>query len=392
MSLPSLILHPGKEQSLLRFHRWVFSGAVKTGLGLKDGTLCEVYSAKNQLLATAHYNEGSIVARILEFGPIADLHAFYTAQLQKAYALRKTLFPTGGATNVFRLVHGEGDGLPGLIVDIYGRTAVLQAHSVGMFKDRKLIAQALIDASEGKLSHVYSKSKDSLPGKMGMDVEDGFLIGTLEEEPYVENGIKFAVDFVQGQKTGFFIDQRDNRALLGSYSKGKRVLNTFCYTGGFSMYALENGASYVCSVDSSKRAMDMVEQNLDLNGFDKTKHESLAADVMDYIKDAPFDFDIVVLDPPAFAKNIKNRHNALMAYKRLNEATFKRILPQSLVFTFSCSQVVDAEAFEGAVRAAAIEAKRSVRILHRLRQPADHPVSIFHPEGEYLKGLVVYVE
>lgn len=392
MSLPALILHPNKEQSLLRFHRWVFSGAVKTGLGLKDGTLCEIYSSKNQFLATAHYNDGSIVARILDFRPIPDLELFYTEQIAKAFSLRKVLFPKDGPTNVYRLIHGEGDGLPGLIVDIYGSTAVLQAHSMGMFKDRKTIAQALIKACDGLVTRVYSKSKDTLPGKMGLDVEDGFLIGELKEEEYFENGIRFQVDFIQGQKTGFFIDQRDNRALLGHYSKGKRVLNTFCYTGGFSMYALQNGASMVCSVDSSKRAMEMVEKNLALNGFEPSRHESLTEDVMEYIKDAAFDFDVVILDPPAFAKNIKNRHHALMAYKRLNEATFKRILPKGLVFTFSCSQVVDADAFEGAVRAAAIEAKRTVRILHRLRQPADHPVSIFHPEGEYLKGLVVYVE
>ncbi len=391
--LPQLILNPGKETSLLRFHRWVFSGAVKTVTGkVEDGSLCEIVSSKGTLIATAHYNQGSIVARILEFGKIGDLDAFYKTKIELAFALREALSFKENKTNIFRLINGEGDGLPGLIVDVYGNTAVVQAHSVGMFLDLDRIAKALVLATSGVVKNVYSKSKETLPGKFGETAVDDFLVGELEVQAFTENGVKFDIDFEKGQKTGFFIDQRDNRNLLAQYSKGRKVLNTFCYTGGFSMYALKNGATKVVSVDSSKRAMEAVEKNVSLNGFKPAKHESITADVMNFIKEGVFDFDLVVLDPPAFAKNIKNRHNALQAYKRLNESAIKGIASGGIIFTFSCSQVVDSAAFEGAVRAAAIDAGRSVRILHRLRQPADHPVSIFHPEGEYLKGLVLMVE
>jgi 23S rRNA (cytosine1962-C5)-methyltransferase len=391
--LPELILLPGKEVSLLRFHRWIFSGAVKSTKGQpEDGSLCRIISSKGQLLATAHFNQGSIVARILDFGSIDNLKDFYQRKLKLAFDARRGIgFPSKG-TNIFRLIHGEGDGLPGLIIDVYGDTAVLQAHSVGMFLNKDLLAEALIESSGGLVKNVYAKCKESLPNSYTTDYKDDFLIGGPSKKVLLENGIKFSIDIENGQKTGFFIDQRDNRELLGKYAKGRKVLNTFCYTGGFSLYALQNDAAMVTSVDSSKRAMVGLELNLELNKFINKNHISRTADVMDFIKKEEFEFDLVVLDPPAFAKNIKNKHNALQAYKRLNESAIRQIASGGILFTFSCSQVVDSASFEGAVRSAAIEVGRSVRILHRLRQPADHPVSIYHPEGEYLKGLVLWVE
>ncbi|WP_139925106.1 class I SAM-dependent rRNA methyltransferase [Hymenobacter sp. DG01] len=396
MNPATVTLKPGKDQSLRRLHPWVFSGAIGRMQGeVVEGEVVAVHAASGELLGVGHYAPGSIAVRMLAFGPDAQLPdaAFWEEKIRNAYQLRQGLGLTGqGNTNVYRLAHAEGDGLPGLIIDVYGDVAVVQAHSAGMYKARPLIAQALQTVIPG-LRAIYDKSSETVPAKAAPDARNGYLLGesTGAEHIVQENGHPFAVDWETGQKTGFFIDQRDNRSLLARYAPGRRVLNTFCYTGGFSSYALMAGAELVHSVDSSKKAIELTNRNAELTGL-TDRHKAYAQDVFTFLKDRHNQYDLIVLDPPAFAKHLSARHNALMGYKRLNAAGIRQIAPGGLLFTFSCSQVVSMELFEGAVLAAAIEAGRPARILHRLTQPADHPVSLFHPEGEYLKGLVLAVE
>lgn len=392
----SVTLKPGKDQSLRRLHPWVFSGAIGRMQGeVVEGEVVAVYAHNGELLGHGHYAPGSIAVRMLSFGPeAAPIDAdFWVEKLGNAYRLRHSLGLTGqGSTNVFRLAHAEGDGVPGLIIDVYGDVAVVQAHSAGMYRARPHIAAALRQAVPG-LRAVYDKSSETVPAKAAPEAKNGYLFGEASGQEHIvrENGHQFAVDWETGQKTGFFIDQRDNRALLARYAPGRRVLNTFCYTGGFSVYALQAGAELVHSVDASKKAIELTNRNAELTGL-QDKHEAYAQDVFAFLKDRHNQYDLIVLDPPAFAKHLSARHNALMGYKRLNVAGIKQIAPGGLLFTFSCSQVVSMELFEGAIMAAAIEAGRPARILHRLTQPADHPVSLFHPEGEYLKGLVLAVD
>jgi 23S rRNA (cytosine1962-C5)-methyltransferase len=394
----TIVLKNGKDHSLRRRHPWVFSGAIARVQGEPaEGAAVRVETQAGELLGVGHYSgSGSIAVRMLDFGPEAELPTadFWVKRLANAYALRQRLALTGTAnTNVFRLVHAEGDGLPGLIIDVYGDVAVVQAHSVGMYRARPEIASALQVVFGDKLRAIYDKSAETTPGHAVGDNKNGYLFGesTGHEHLVHENGHQFAVDWETGQKTGFFIDQRDNRALLARYSPGRRVLNTFCYTGGFSVYALEAGAELVHSVDSSKKAIALTERNAELSSH-ADRHAAYPDDVLTFLKSHSAEYDLLVLDPPAFAKHLSARHAALMGYKRLNAAGIAHLAPGGLLFTFSCSQVVSPELFEGAVLAAAIEAGRPARILHRLTQPADHPVSLFHPEGAYLKGLVLAVE
>ena len=394
----TIVLKNGKDHSLRRRHPWVFSGAIARVLGEpQEGEAVRVETQSGELLGVGHYSgTGSIAVRMLDFGPAAELPtpAFWAEKLANAYQLRQRLGLTGTAdTNVFRLVHAEGDGLPGLIIDVYGDVAVVQAHSVGMYRARPAIASALQVVLGDKLRAIYDKSAETTPGAAGGDGQNGYLLGESTGHKHIvtENGHQFAVDWETGQKTGFFIDQRDNRALLARYAPGRRVLNTFCYTGGFSVYALAAGAELVHSVDSSKKAIALTERNAELSGH-ADRHAAYPADVLAHLKSHPAAYDLLVLDPPAFAKHQSARHAALMGYKRLNASGIQHLAPGGLLFTFSCSQVVSPELFEGAVLAAAIEAGRPARILHRLTQPADHPVSLFHPEGAYLKGLVLAVE
>ncbi|RTQ48466.1 class I SAM-dependent rRNA methyltransferase [Hymenobacter gummosus] len=395
-SVASVTLKPGKDQSLRRLHPWVFSGAIGRMQGeVVEGQVVAVHAHNGELLGHGHYAPGSIAVRMLSFGPEAALidADFWVEKLRNAYQLRHSLGLTGqGSTNVYRLVHAEGDGVPGLIIDVYGDVAVVQAHSAGMYLARPHIAAALRQAVPG-LKAIYDKSSETVPQKAAPGAQNDYLFGQSSGQEHVvqENGHQFAVDWETGQKTGFFIDQRDNRALLARYAPGRRVLNTFCYTGGFSVYALQAGAELVHSVDASKRAIELTNRNAELSGL-ADRHEAYAQDVFAFLKDRHNQYDLIVLDPPAFAKHLSARHNALMGYKRLNVAGIKQIAPGGLLFTFSCSQVVSMELFEGAIMAAAIEAGRPARILHRLTQPADHPVSLFHPEGEYLKGLVLAVD
>lgn len=409
--MKNVILKKGREESLLRFHPWVFSGAIAQVQGSpEEGDVVSICACDGSVLACGHWQIGSIAVRILDFGTGVLRPDFWETKLSQALEVRKAagLAPedgekggegpcTGKATDCYRLVHGEGDNLPGLIVDCYGGVCVMQAHSAGMFRARKQIAQALRKIYGNDLEAVYDKSSGTAPFKAGLDLVDGYLYrkeGSADDSRTVtENGHKFIVDWTSGQKTGFFLDQRENRALVERYSKGRRVLNLFCYTGGFSVYSLAGGALSVVSVDSSRKAMDLVEKNVALNGFDASRHEGLCCDALDYLKSVPEgQFDLMVVDPPAFAKHRGALKNALRAYQRLNAAAISKVAPGGLVFTFSCSQVVDKEMFALAVFSAAARTGRSVRILDRLNQPADHSVNIYHPEGEYLKGLLLYVE
>ena len=394
----TIVLKNGKDHSLRRRHPWVFSGAIARVKGdAYEGDPVRVEAIDGELLGVGHFSGGgSIAVRMLDFGPAATLPtaAFWAARLGNAYQLRQRLGLTGPAgTNVFRLVHAEGDGLPGLIIDVYGDVAVVQAHSIGMYRARPEIADALQVVFGEQLRAIFDKSAETIPGNAAPDVRNGYLFGESSGQEHLvrENGHQFAVDWETGQKTGFFIDQRDNRALLARYAPGRRVLNTFCYTGGFSVYALAAGAELVHSVDSSKKAIALTERNAELSQH-ADRHAAYADDVLAFLKSHPAAYDLLVLDPPAYAKHMGARHAALMGYKRLNAAGIAHLAPGGLLFTFSCSQVVSPELFEGAVLAAAIEAGRPARILHRLTQPADHPVSLFHPEGAYLKGLVLAVE
>lgn len=358
-----------------------------------EGDLVSVHSARGEFLGLGHYAPGSIAVRLLSFEETAVSDQFWIDKIRRAFRLRQRLgLADSTETNTYRLVYAEGDGLPGLIVDVYGDTAVLQAHSIGMWQARHEIAAALKEVLGERLMAVYDKSAESLPPKALAEVENGYILGEGSGRGEVlENGNRFSIDWAGGQKTGFFIDQRDNRSLLGQYVAGKKVLNTFCYTGGFSVYALNAGASLVHSVDVSKKAVVLTDENVALNGTAE-RHASFAMDTFDFFREQEEEYEVVVLDPPAFAKRKNVRHNALMGYKRLNAEAIRRIAPGGILLTFSCSQVVDKQLFNSTVMAAAIEAGREVRVLHQLSQPADHPFSIFHPEGEYLKGLVLYVE
>ena len=396
----------GREESLLRFHPWVFSGAIAQVQGSPaEGDLVAVHASDGSQLAYGHYQIGSIAVRVLSFDDSALHPEFWETMLARALQVRiaaglhTSEHSCGGAaeTNCYRLVHGEGDNLPGLIIDYYDGVCVMQAHSVGMFRAKKQISAALQKVYGDQLKAVYDKSSGTAPYKAGLELIDGYLYKKEgfrdDEQVVVENGHKFIVNWTEGQKTGFFLDQRDNRALVGSVSKGRNVLNLFCYTGGFSIYALAAGALHVDSVDSSKKAMMMVDRNVEANGFDPSRHTSLCCDAINYLKQSPEGkYDLMIVDPPAFAKHRGSLKNALRAYQRLNAAAISKVAPGGFVFTYSCSQVVDKEAFALAVFSAAAQCGRSVRILDRLNQPCDHSVNIYHPEGEYLKGLLLYVE
>lgn len=390
---PKIILKKGKQISLKRRHHWVFSGAIAQKKGnIPNGQLVSVWSQQQEFLGIGHYQSGSIAVRIISFEERDIDMVFWKEKLQNALDMRKSLGLTQSqTTNVYRLVHGEGDLLPGLIIDFYNGTAVIQAHNVGIYQHLEDISKALQEVYGPILKAVYDKSAESLPKNL-IETENRFLFGHPKTNMVLENDCQYEIDWEKGQKTGFFIDQRENRKLLGEYSRGKKVLNTFCYSGGFSVSALKSGAKEVHSVDISAKAIELTQQNVALNPDHMGHHEAKVADVIKYIRDIKPDYDIIVLDPPAFAKNIKARHNAVQAYKRLNAAAFKQIKPGGLVFTFSCSQVVDKQLFAHTITAAAIETGRNVKILHYLSQPADHPVNIYHPETEYLKGLVLYVE
>lgn len=393
-SITTLFLRRGKSESLKRFHPWVFSGAIAGANGkLNEGDIVRIVSNENELMGYGHYQIGSIAVRMLTFKEEKIDHAFWVTRLSEALRLRKALQLTGRAdNNIYRLVHGEGDRLPGLIIDVYGKTAVMQAHSVGMHMSREQIADALIEASEGLIENVYYKSETTLPFKADLHQENGFLRGHDEGNVAVENGLKFHIDWLRGQKTGFFVDQRENRSLLEHYAKGRNVLNMFCYTGGFSVYAMRGGANLVHSVDSSAKAIDLTRANAEMNFPGDARHEAFAEDAFKFLEQAGGNYDLIVLDPPAFAKHKDALPRALKGYTRLNAIAFRKIKPGGIVFTFSCSQAVNKDQFRLAVFTAAAQSGRHVRILHQLHQPADHPINIYHPEGEYLKGLVLEVE
>jgi len=397
--IPRLYLKKGREDSLLRFHPWVFSGAIARMDGNPaEGDLVDVYAADGSFLACGHYQIGSIAVRVLSFVDDNIGPEFWESMIASALEVRRAAgLVDAPDTNCYRLVHGEGDGLPGLIIDWYNGVCVMQAHSVGMFRAKKQICDALQAVYGEALKAVYDKSSGTAPFKAGLDLVDGYLYRAegyeADEQTVLENGNKFLVNWSEGQKTGFFLDQRENRAAVARYAKGRRVLNLFCYTGGFSIYALKAGAEHVDSVDSSAKAMALVDRNVALNGFSEAVHGSYCTDALDFLKQAPEDrYDLIIVDPPAFAKHRGVLQNALRAYRRLNADAIAKVAPGGLVFTFSCSQAVDKEAFALAVFSAAAQTGRRVRILDRFCQPADHGVSIYHPEGEYLKGLLLYVE
>ncbi|MFN5418211.1 MAG: class I SAM-dependent rRNA methyltransferase [Flavobacteriia bacterium] len=386
-----LKINKAKTHSILRKHPWVFSGAIDSKTeDIQEGEIVKLLDNKGRFLAIGHFQPSTIAVRVLSFDEIEINQEFFNKQLKHAVDLRMKLNLLRKDNNIFRLVHGEGDNLPGLIVDFYNGVAVIQCHSVGMYLSLEMISSALQTALGENLTAIYSKSSDTLPERIG--AENKYLFGTCET-PHValENGIKYEIDWVNGQKTGFFIDQRENRALLEKYSLGKKVLNTFCYSGGFSLASIKGGAVLAHSLDSSKKAIELTEANVKLNKM-ASKHESIVADTMEYIKDLPEKYDIIILDPPAFAKHRDKRHKAIQGYKRLNAHAIRQIKPGGIIFTYSCSQVVDKFLFTNTIIAAAIESGRNVRILEQLHQPADHPINAFHPEGEYLKGLVIEVE
>lgn len=387
-------LRKGKEESLLRFHPWVFSGAIASlDEGIEEGEIVKVITSKGNCIAIGHYQIGSIAVRVLTFKDVNIDDDFWCSRLKSAIDMRVKLgIADNPQNNTYRLVHGEGDNLPGLVIDVYGRTAVMQAHSVGMHVYRKEIASALVAVMGERIANVYYKSETTLPFKADLGQENGFLYGGSEDNTAIENGLKFHVDWLKGQKTGFFVDQRENRSLLESYSKDKKVLNMFCYTGGFSFYAMRGGAKLVHSVDSSAKAIELTKRNVELNFPNDTRHEAFCEDAFKYLDKAGGDYDLVILDPPAFAKHRAALRNALKGYTRLNVKAFEKMKSGGILFTFSCSQVVTKDNFRNAVFTAAAMAGRKVRILHQLHQPADHPINIYHPEGEYLKGLVLYVE
>lgn len=390
----TITLKKGKDESLKRFHPWVFSGAIKhCEDGIDEGDTVRVIKENGDFIAIGHYQVGSIAVRVLSFEEIEIDEKFFTERLLMAFAMRKSIgVADNPANNTYRLVHGEGDNLPGLVIDCYGETAVMQAHSVGMNVCRNVIAKVLMNVMGERIKNVFYKSETTLPFKAELGQENGFIYGRSENNTAVENGLKFHVDWLKGQKTGFFIDQRENRSLLERYSKGKTILNMFCYTGGFSFYAMRGGARVVHSVDSSAKAIELTNANVGLNFPEDKRHVAYCEDAFKFLDKADDVYDLIILDPPAFAKHRNALHNALKGYTRLNLKAMQRILPGGILFTFSCSQVVTKDNFRNAVFTAAALAGRKVRILHQLHQPADHPVNIYHPEGEYLKGLVLYVE
>lgn len=395
MNRTKIILKPRKEESLLRYHPWIFSGAIERMEGeIEEGDTVDVYYNDGSFAAKGHYQIGSIAVRILTFKNENIDCNFYKERIRKAYEMRiSTGTAYNGKSDCFRLVHGEGDWLPGLVIDIYGKTAVMQAHSAGMHFARETIADAIMEITAGKIENVYYKSDTTLPYKAELDPQNDYIRGRYSGNTATENGLQFYVDWLKGQKTGFFLDQRDNRALLESYSKGRNVLNMFCYTGGFSFYAMRGGASKVDSVDSSAKAIDLTEKNVELNFPGDTRHKAFVKDAFKYLDEMKNgEYDLIILDPPAFAKHRNALHNALQGYKRLNVKAFEKIRSGGILFTFSCSQAVSREQFRLAVFSAAAISGRKVRILHQMSQPADHPVNIYHPEGEYLKGLVLYIE
>ncbi|MBQ1611821.1 MAG: class I SAM-dependent rRNA methyltransferase [Muribaculaceae bacterium] len=388
-----VILRRGKEESLKRFHPWVFSGAIERMDDVEEGDLVSVYSHEGEHIGNGHYQIGSIAVRILAFDDSEIDAAFFEQRLLAAYKMRQALGLIREDNNAFRLVHGEGDFLPGLVIDIYGHTAVMQAHSPGMHFARNLIADALTRLPDGLVKNVYYKSETTLPYKAHLDPQNAYIVGEYDQDVAMENGLQFHVDWLKGQKTGFFVDQRENRSLLEHYAQGRRVLNMFCYTGGFSFYALRGGAQLVHSVDSSAKAISLTDANVALNFPECDRHESFAVDAFKYLAEMEKDaYDLIILDPPAFAKHKTALKNALIGYRKLNVKAFEKIASGGILFTFSCSQAVNKEQFRLAVFSAAAIARRKVRILHQLTQPADHPINIYHPEGEYLKGLVLYVE
>ncbi len=393
MRYPEITLRRGKEQSLQRLHPWVFSGAVAhIPDSLEEGDIVDVVTSDGRKIATGHYQIGSITVRILSWDDTVIDDAFYSGRLKAAYELRQALRLVTRHNNAYRLVHGEGDFLPGLVVDVYSDTAVLQAHSPGMHFARDIIARQLTLLPDAGIKNVYYKSETTLPYKAHLDPQNDYIIGQYSTNIAEENGLKFHVDWLKGQKTGFFVDQRDNRALLEKYAYRRKVLNMFCYTGGFSVYALRGGAVEVHSVDSSTKAITLTDANVNLNFPDDTRHTSHVEDAFKYLSSIDDSYDLIILDPPAFAKHRSALKNALIGYRKLNAKAFEKIAPGGILFTFSCSQAVSREQFRLAVFSAAAQSRRKVRILHQLTQPADHPVNIYHPEGEYLKGLILYVE
>ncbi len=391
--IPKVILSSGKDQSPRRFHPWIFSGAIKKIKGeVAEGMIVEVVSNHDEPLGIGHYANGSIAVRIFSFQSQEIDQAFWNTRIQKAYQFRKDAgLINNEATNTYRLIHAEGDGLPGLIVDIYGDTAVIQSHSTGMHLIKNELVAALKEVYGNTLKAIYDKSADTMPSIPGVEITNKILWGAPESEYVLEHGLKFKIDWEQGQKTGFFIDQRENRKLLQKYSEGKKVLNTFCYSGGFSVYALAAGAQLVHSVDSSKKAIVLTDENVKLNFGETHKHQSFAVDTFNFLEHAEEKYDVIILDPPAFAKHHNVKHNAVQGYKRLNAEAIRRINPGGVIFTFSCSQAVDKYLFHNTIMSAAIQAGREVRILEYMSQPIDHAPSIFHPEGEYLKGIVIKV-
>ena len=390
----NIYLKHGKEESLKRFHPWIFSGAIHhMDDGIAEGDTVRVITADGDCIAVGHYQKGTITIRVLSFQDIVIDESFWRSRIQSALAMRECIgMANNPDNNTYRLVHGEGDCLPGLVIDCYGTTAVMQAHSVGMHVCREQICKVLVDVMGERIRNVYYKSETTLPFKAALGQENGFIYGHTDDNTAVENGLKFHVDWLKGQKTGFFVDQRENRLLLEHYAKGKSVLNMFCYTGGFSVYAMRGGAKIVHSVDSSAKAVELTNLNVAMNFPDDNRHEAFCEDAFKYLDENDKKYDLIVLDPPAFAKHRMALHNALKGYIRLNIKGLQRIKPGGILFTFSCSQAVSKENFRNAAFTAAAQAGRNVRILHQLHQPADHPVNIYHPEGEYLKGLVLYVE
>lgn len=390
--MKNLQLKRGKEDSLLRFHPWVFSGAIQhIDDGVVEGEVVRVVKYDGSFIAIGHYQAGSIAVRVLSFRDVDIDAQFWHSRLTSAFAMRKTIgIADNPHNNTYRLVHGEGDHLPGLIIDVYGKTAVMQAHSIGMHLSRVEIAEQLVSVMGTGIENVYYKSETTLP--FMDDMENGFLYGGSDDNTAVENGLMFYVDWLRGQKTGFFVDQRENRALLERFSEGKKVLNMFCYTGGFSFYAMRGGAKLVHSVDSSAKAIELTNRNVTLNFPGDSRHKAFCEDAFKFLEQAGDQYDLIILDPPAFAKHRGALHNALKGYTRLNMKALQKIQPGGILFTFSCSQVVTKDHFRNAVFTAAAQARRKVRILHQLHQPADHPINIYHPEGEYLKGIVLYVE
>ena len=390
--MKNLQLKRGKEDSLLRFHPWVFSGAIQhADEGIAEGEVVRVLKSDGGFIAIGHYQAGSIAVRVLSFRDVEIDARFWHSRLASALAMRQAIgIADNPQNNTYRLVHGEGDHLPGLIIDVYGKTAVMQAHSIGMHLSRVEIAEQLVSVMGSRIENVFYKSETTLP--FMDDMENGFLYGGSDDNTAVENGLMFYVDWLRGQKTGFFVDQRENRALLERFSAGKKVLNMFCYTGGFSFYAMRGGAKLVHSVDSSAKAIELTNRNVSLNFPGDTRHKAFCEDAFKFLDSSTLNYDLIILDPPAFAKHRGALHNALKGYTRLNMKAMQKIQPGGILFTFSCSQVVTKDHFRNAVFTAAAQARRKVRILHQLHQPADHPINIYHPEGEYLKGLVLYVE